>query len=60
MTIDNIESVAVIGGGPSGLAALHALKSELKYKKIRLFERKSEPGGLWYVQYKLVILFNDS
>lgn len=51
MTSNNIESVAVIGGGPSGLAALHALNSELLFKKIRLFERKSEPGGLWYVQH---------
>ncbi|CCE78000.1 Piso0_000610 [Millerozyma farinosa CBS 7064] len=47
MTSNSIESVAVIGGGPSGLAALHALKSEHSFGKIRLFERKSEPGGLW-------------
>lgn len=44
--------VAVIGAGPSGLAAIRALSQEGAFSYIRCFERKACVGGLW-----LVILF---
>ncbi|EKV12478.1 hypothetical protein PDIG_44020 [Penicillium digitatum PHI26] len=39
--------VAVIGAGPSGLAAVRALEREGSFDYIRVFERKSTAGGLW-------------
>ncbi|KAJ5506349.1 hypothetical protein LT330_004448 [Penicillium expansum] len=39
--------VAVIGAGPSGLAAVRALEQEGLFDYIRVFERKSTVGGLW-------------
>lgn len=41
--------VAVIGAGPSGLAAVRALEQEGLFDYIRVFERKSTVGGLWLV-----------
>ncbi|KAJ5453132.1 Glycoside hydrolase family 71 [Penicillium cf. griseofulvum] len=38
--------VAVIGAGPSGLAAVRALEQE-GFDYVRVFERKSRVGGLW-------------
>jgi len=40
--------VAVIGAGPSGLAAVRALADENTFDTIKLFERRSEVGGIWY------------
>lgn len=45
-----IKSVAIIGGGPSGLITLDALISEQKFDLIRLFERRSEAGGSFSYQ----------
>ncbi|VUC36560.1 unnamed protein product [Clonostachys rosea] len=39
--------VAIIGAGPSGLAATHALASEKIFDTIRIFDRRPEVGGLW-------------
>ncbi|RCK56239.1 Thiol-specific monooxygenase [Candida viswanathii] len=45
------ERVAIIGGGPTGLAAAKALALEpVKFSKIDLFERRDRLGGLWYHQ----------
>lgn len=41
--------VAVIGAGPSGLAAVRALEQEGSFDYIRVFERKDRVGGLWLV-----------
>jgi cation diffusion facilitator CzcD-associated flavoprotein CzcO len=41
--------VAVIGAGPSGLAAIRALSQERAFSYIRCFERKACVGGLWSV-----------
>ncbi|KIH88852.1 dimethylaniline monooxygenase [Sporothrix brasiliensis 5110] len=40
--------VAVIGAGPSGLAATHALASEKSFDTIRVFDRRDQVGGLWH------------
>ncbi|ODQ63781.1 FAD/NAD(P)-binding domain-containing protein [Nadsonia fulvescens var. elongata DSM 6958] len=41
--------VAIIGGGPAGLAAAKALGLEpTKFERVDLFERKENIGGLWY------------
>lgn len=40
--------VAVIGAGPSGLAATHALASEKTFDTIRVFDRRDQVGGLWH------------
>ncbi|OKL59257.1 hypothetical protein UA08_05510 [Talaromyces atroroseus] len=40
--------VAVIGAGPSGLAAVHALAGEKTFDAIRVFDRRDHVGGLWH------------
>lgn len=41
--------IAVIGGGPTGLAAVKALSLEpVNFSWIDLFERRDRLGGLWY------------
>jgi len=40
-------SVAVIGGGPSGISAVKALSEENIFSTIRLFERRGRVGGTW-------------
>ena len=41
--------IAVIGGGPTGLAAVKALSLEpAEFSRIDLFERRDRLGGLWY------------
>jgi cation diffusion facilitator CzcD-associated flavoprotein CzcO len=41
------QRVAVIGAGPSGLAAVRALRDENAFDTIRLFERRDRVGGIW-------------
>jgi heterodisulfide reductase subunit A-like polyferredoxin len=48
-----IKSVAVIGAGPSGLSAVKALREENIFDTIRVFERRSDTGGTWYVNRSL-------
>ncbi|KAK7530132.1 hypothetical protein IWX49DRAFT_359940 [Phyllosticta citricarpa] len=43
----NVQNIAVIGAGPSGLAALKYLSAENKFKRIIAFEQRSAAGGLW-------------
>jgi thioredoxin reductase len=44
-------SVAVIGGGPSGLFFCHAMEHMMKQTgrkiTVRCFEKSSQPGGIW-------------
>lgn len=40
--------VAVIGAGPSGLAATHALAAEKAFDSIRVFDRRDRVGGVWH------------
>ncbi|KAF7729235.1 hypothetical protein EC973_004765 [Apophysomyces ossiformis] len=42
-----ITRIAVIGAGPSGLAAAKALLDEGTFQKIVVFERNAEIGGTW-------------
>ncbi|KAA8905316.1 hypothetical protein TRICI_005312 [Trichomonascus ciferrii] len=42
-----IRKIAVIGGGPSGLTMLKALRGEQAFDTIKCFERGSQTGGLW-------------
>ncbi|OKL57839.1 hypothetical protein UA08_07190 [Talaromyces atroroseus] len=39
--------VAIVGAGPSGLAAVRALAQENCFEYIRIFERSDRVGGLW-------------
>ncbi|KAI5467418.1 hypothetical protein BGZ63DRAFT_344097 [Mariannaea sp. PMI_226] len=43
----NIARIAIIGAGPSGLAAAKYLLAEKKFSKVQLFEQRSTPGGVW-------------
>lgn len=40
--------VAIIGGGPAGLAAAKALGATKAKFEVDLFERSNQQGGLWY------------
>ena len=40
-------SVAIVGGGPSGISAVKALSEENIFSKISLFERREKVGGTW-------------
>ncbi|OSS46846.1 hypothetical protein B5807_08952 [Epicoccum nigrum] len=42
-----VKSVAVIGAGPSGLAAARYLRAEKVFSKIVLFEQRPRDGGIW-------------
>lgn len=44
---DQIESVAIIGGGASGAIVLDSLLKERHFRSITLFERRHELGGAW-------------
>jgi cation diffusion facilitator CzcD-associated flavoprotein CzcO len=46
--------VAVIGAGPSGLSAVRALADENVFDTIRLFERRDEVGGIWYIYLQYI------
>lgn len=41
--------VAVIGAGPAGAIAVDALAQEQVFEHIRVFERREDAGGCWYV-----------
>ncbi|CAH0058683.1 unnamed protein product [Clonostachys solani] len=45
--VPRYKRVAVIGAGPSGLAAVKALEDERVFDYIRVFERRECVGGLW-------------
>ncbi|ORE04540.1 FAD/NAD(P)-binding domain-containing protein [Rhizopus microsporus var. microsporus] len=51
MTGEHIEKtirrVAVIGGGPGGIAAIRALKKEDSFSTITVYERNEQIGGAW-------------
>lgn len=47
MSAPSVRRVAVIGTGPSGLSAVHALDREKKFDVIRVFERRDRLGGTW-------------
>ncbi|KAF2260643.1 flavin-containing monooxygenase [Lojkania enalia] len=40
-------SIAIIGAGPSGLAAAKYLRAEKAFDKIVIFEQRSSSGGIW-------------
>lgn len=44
----SIRRIAVIGGGPAGLASAKALISESANFSVDVFERRDKVGGLWY------------
>ncbi|KAF5252953.1 hypothetical protein FANTH_2040 [Fusarium anthophilum] len=43
----DVHRIAIIGAGPSGLAAARYLLAEKKFSKIRVFEQRATPGGVW-------------
>lgn len=44
-----VNSVAVIGAGPSGAIAVDALMQEKAFDVVRVFERQEMAGGCWVV-----------
>lgn len=44
-----IKRVAVIGAGPSGAIAVHALAQEQSFDVVRVFDRRNQIGGTWWV-----------
>ncbi|KAF2803108.1 FAD/NAD(P)-binding domain-containing protein [Mytilinidion resinicola] len=46
-TFINARSIAIIGGGPSGLVAAKYLSAEKAFDKIVEFEQRSSTGGIW-------------
>lgn len=42
-----VKSVAIIGAGPCGLALAKTLVAEQCFKKIQIFERQAQTGGVW-------------
>lgn len=43
----SIKRVAIIGGGPGGIAAARALRNEAAFETITIFERNDHTGGTW-------------
>lgn len=43
----SIQSVAIVGAGAGGAAAVTALAAEKHFSVIKVFERREEPGGTW-------------
>ncbi|CAH2351464.1 thiol-specific monooxygenase [[Candida] railenensis] len=41
------KTIAVVGGGPCGAGFAKALIAEGKFEKIKIFEKRSDFGGLW-------------
>ncbi|KAJ8128131.1 hypothetical protein O1611_g5507 [Lasiodiplodia mahajangana] len=46
-----IRSIAIIGAGPSGIAAAKYLISEKVFTKISVFEQRSNVGGIWNADF---------
>jgi cation diffusion facilitator CzcD-associated flavoprotein CzcO len=47
------KSIAIVGAGPSGVAAAKYLLAEKAFEKIVLFEQRSKAGGIWnYTAYE--------
>ncbi|PKY03881.1 putative flavin dependent monooxygenase [Aspergillus campestris IBT 28561] len=42
-----VRRIAVIGAGPSGLAAVKYLLAEKCFEKIDVYERRDQPAGVW-------------
>ncbi|RDW71483.1 hypothetical protein BP6252_08046 [Coleophoma cylindrospora] len=42
-----VKRIAIIGAGPSGLAAAKYLKAESVFSEIDVYEQQSEVGGVW-------------
>ncbi|WVO12412.1 hypothetical protein L204_100011 [Cryptococcus depauperatus] len=42
-----VKTIAVIGAGPSGIAAAKYLVSERTFSKLTVFEQRSNAGGIW-------------
>ena len=40
-------TIAIVGAGPSGVAAAKYLRAEKAFDKIVLFEQRSRSGGIW-------------
>lgn len=47
LKVPPFKSIAIIGAGPSGLAAAKALLEERFFKNIQIFERQEQAGGVW-------------
>jgi cation diffusion facilitator CzcD-associated flavoprotein CzcO len=43
----DVRRIAIIGAGPSGLAAAKYLLAEKKFSKVRIFEQRATAGGVW-------------
>ncbi|KAL3422934.1 Thiol-specific monooxygenase 4 [Phlyctema vagabunda] len=43
----SVQRIAIIGAGPSGLAAAKYLRAENAFSKIVIYEQQSEVGGVW-------------
>jgi cation diffusion facilitator CzcD-associated flavoprotein CzcO len=43
----NISSIAIIGAGPTGLAFAKYLSAEKAFAKIKIYEQRSNVGGIW-------------
>lgn len=53
----SIKRVAIIGGGPGGIAAARALRDEGNFDTITIFERNNHTGGTWCVLCLNTFLF---
>ncbi|KAL4886266.1 hypothetical protein BJY04DRAFT_178775 [Aspergillus karnatakaensis] len=47
MSLSTVRRIAVIGGGPSGVAAVKYLLDEKCFDTVDVFERRSSLGGVW-------------
>lgn len=43
--VNDVQNVAILGGGITGLAAAHYITEELPHVKVTIFESKAELGG---------------
>ncbi|KAK5251540.1 monooxygenase, partial [Cryomyces antarcticus] len=43
----DVKSIAIIGAGPSGVAAAKYLRAENAFNRITIFEQRSTTGGIW-------------
>ncbi|KAI9674610.1 MAG: hypothetical protein M1829_003692 [Trizodia sp. TS-e1964] len=43
----NIQRIAIVGAGPSGLAAAKYLRTEQSFKTIDIYEQQCRVGGVW-------------